>query len=225
MNARIREMVDKAIGLGGPFDFEPGLLRVMNRVAQSIVDGAPVSREQVARIARAAGVDPGTAEQFLAAVGESGAQGNIVGVVPGLTLTPTPHRLSIDGKVLFAWCAEDTLVAPTFLNRTVEIESTSPLRKETVRLTVSPARVESVSPNDAVLSMVVVNVDQADLGSVPAIWTTFCHNIFYFGSRDEAQEWARGKANIEILSPEEAYEIAKLVARAFMADESTPVSV
>ncbi len=224
MRARNREMVEKAVKPGGRFHFDPGLLRVLNGVAQSIVAGTPVSRVQVASLAKAEGQDLGSVKRFLAGISEPDAHGNIVGIAPGLTLTRTRHRITVDGKKLFTWCAEDALIVSAFLNRTVEIESRSPLGKEIIRLTVSPERVETVSPNDAVMSMVVVDTDDADLSSVTGIWMTFCHNIFFFPSEDEAQEWARGKDNIEIISPTEGYELARLMARAFTVRRDADLS-
>ncbi len=221
MKTRIAEMLETALGLGGKFSFDDRVLRVLNGIARSIVAGNPVSRVQVAKLARAAGIDPATAEQSLVGIAERDQSDNIVGIPPGLTLTPTPHRLAVDGRKVFAWCAEDAVIAAAFLGQTVEIESTSPLRKETVRLTVSANGVESVTPKDAVMSMIVVDTDQVELDSLTAVWGVFCHNIFFFPSRREAEEWARGKNNIEMISPDEAYEIAKIVARAFTASATT----
>jgi len=215
MNARVREMVERAVRPGGQLSFEPSQRRVLGKIAERLVEGTPVSRQQVAQLAQVAEVDQGAVDRFLAGVGERDADGNIVGIAPGLTLTPTRHRLTVGDKKLFTWCALDALIAPIFLNRTVEIASTSPLRKEPVRMRVSPERVTSVSPNDTVVSIVVVDTDKADLSSVAAIWAAFCHNIFFFPTRDEAEQWAQGKGNIEILSLGEAYELAKLTAGAF----------
>jgi Alkylmercury lyase len=52
---------------------------------------------------------------------------------------------------------------PALLRRTAVIESTSPLSRETVRLSVGPSGVESVSPAGAVVSMVILDPDKADL--------------------------------------------------------------
>ncbi len=38
-------------------------------------------------------------------------QGRVVGL--GLTLIPTPHHFTVDGKQLYAWCALDTLIFPS----------------------------------------------------------------------------------------------------------------
>jgi hypothetical protein len=42
------------------------------------------------------------------------------------------------------------------------------------------------------VSIVVGDPDAADTNSVEAIWDTFCHHIFFFGARQEAEGWAAG---------------------------------
>jgi alkylmercury lyase len=81
------------------------------------------------------------------------AEGNIVGAA--LTTLETPHRVRFDGKDLFAWCALDTLFIPGLLGKTVAVESTCPSSGETVRLSVSPDRIESVEPDGVWLSVFV----------------------------------------------------------------------
>lgn len=62
------------------------------------------------------------------------------------TAHSSPHRLTIGGRQLNAWCAWDTLFLPQLLGETVEIESASPEGGAVVRLTVTPDRVERVDP-------------------------------------------------------------------------------
>src|SRR5919106_1861632 len=72
----------------------------------------------------------------------------------GLTihkLSPT-HRLNLDGRELFAWCAWDTLFLPGILDATATVESTCPTTGETISLVVSPAGVLETSHAGAVVS-------------------------------------------------------------------------
>ena len=48
-------------------------------------------------------------------------QGRVVGL--GLTLQLTPHRLEVEGRTLFAWCALDALLFPVLLRQPASIES------------------------------------------------------------------------------------------------------
>lgn len=49
-----------------------------------------------------------------------------------------------------------------------------------------------------------------DVSSVEAIWSNFCHQVYFFPYVEEAQEWAQGKSNIAILTVQEGYELGKL---------------
>ncbi len=68
---------------------------------------------------------------------------------------------------------------------------------------------EESSPAGAVISIVVTDPDKADMSSAPAIWGTFCHHIFFFASREEGEQWATGRDDIEILSLDEGFELGK----------------
>src|SRR5258706_13598487 len=56
----------------------------------------------------------------------------------GLTTVPMRHRLLIDGRELYAWCAWDTLFLPELLGTTAHVESACRRSEEPVRLTVTP---------------------------------------------------------------------------------------
>jgi hypothetical protein len=58
----------------------------------------------------------------------------------------SPHRLTIDGRRLSAWCAWDTLFLPQLLGQTADVESTSPTAGATVHVTVTPDALEYVDP-------------------------------------------------------------------------------
>jgi hypothetical protein len=180
----------------------------MRRLAK----GRPVAKEEVNQIIAELGLAPDEAQRFLQKITERTAKGQIVGIM-GLSLNDSPHRLDVGGVALSAWCAEDTLFLPAMLRQTATIESRSPLSKETIRLTVSPERVETVSPAGAVVSIVVVDPTEESMASVEAIWTTFCNHIHFFPSRAEAEQWAAGKAatRIAVVTVEEGFEFGRQV--------------
>ena len=93
------------------------------------------------------------------------------------------------------------------LGQTATIESPSPITKQQVRLTVGPDGVKKSDPEGAVVSIVAPNLDKIDVKSVEKIWGSFCHHIFFFASRDEAEQWTAGRDDIELVSPEQGYEI------------------
>ena len=71
--------------------------------------------------------------------------------------------------------------------------------------------VERMEPTDAVVSVVVLDPEKHDVSTVEAVWGNFCHQVYFFPSRQEAEEWATGRDDIAILSVDEAYELGKQV--------------
>ena len=209
-NARAKEMMRKLIVGGGLFDFGPDRSRLLIQVWRSLAKGRPVTAERVDQIAADIGIARDEADQFLRQMSERDTDDNIVGVM-GLSLNDHPHRFNVNGTRMSTWCAEDTLFLPAMLKQTATIESDSPLSKEKVRLTVSADAVEEASPAGAMVSIVVIDPDKADISSTPAIWGTFCHHIFFFASRQEGEQWAAGRDDIEILSLDEGFELGKQI--------------
>ena len=75
---------------------------------------------------------------------------------------------------------------------------------------------EEVDPAGAVVSMVIIDPEDANMGSVEAIWGIFCHHIFYFASCEEAERWAAGRDDIELLSVDEAYQLGRQLSSTFL---------
>ncbi len=185
-------------------EYGPGHLRLLVRVMRELAHGRPLTAEQVNRIIADLGIVPDAAHQFLREVTEQDAREQIVGAM-GLSLQGHPHRLSVNGVPLSAWCAEDTLFLPAILQQTAVIESPSPVSGRPIRLRVSPERVEEVSPAGAVVSLVLVDPSRENMVSVEAIWSAFCNHIHFFATRDEAEQWVTGREDIAILSVDEGF--------------------
>jgi alkylmercury lyase len=115
------------------------------------------------------------------------------------------HRLTIGGRKLSAWCAWDTLFLPQLLAQTAEIESASPDQGSTVRLTVSPERVERVQPVGARMSFLLPDAAAVQKDVI----STFCHFIHFFESRRAGESWAAQHSETFLLSIEEAYVLAR----------------
>ncbi len=215
-NARAKEATRKLTKPGGPLDYGADLSRLLIRVMRELAQGRPIPKKRVDRIVANMKIDREDAFRFLGGVAERDADKNFFGIM-GLSLNDTPHRFYVNGTRMSAWCAQDTLFLPTMLDQTATVESNSPVSGERVRLTVSPRGVEEVDPPGAVVSMVIVDPDNPDMGSVEAMWGAFCHHIFFFASREEAERWAAGRDDIEILSVEEAHELWRPVSSRFLA--------
>ncbi|MGH7374848.1 MAG: organomercurial lyase [Candidatus Rokuibacteriota bacterium] len=192
-------------------------VRLLLQVLRALARGRPVRGPEIDAIAADLGWAPETARAFLRPLTERDAADAIIGVVPGLSLGEHPHRFWVNGQRMSTWRAEDTLFLPALLGETATIESTSPLSREPVRLTVGPGGVQSVSPREAVVSVPIVDPGDTTLGSVEAIWMTFCRHIHFFASREEAARWAAARADIAILTPDEGYQIGRQLTSRFLA--------
>ena len=205
-DARLHTMVQKMAD--GLLDYGPGHSHLLLRVMRRLAGGNPVTGAQVDEIVADLGLAQEDAKPFLRKLTERNAEGQIVGIM-GLSLNDSPHRVQVNGVALSAWCAVDTLFLPAMLQQTVTVESHSPISKEKIRLTVSPERVEAVSPTSAVISMVVVDPTQESMASVEAIWMTFCNHILFFASREEAERWAAGRSNIAVITVDEGFDLGR----------------
>jgi alkylmercury lyase len=215
-NARATEATRKLTKPEGLLDYGPDLTRLLIRLMRELAQGRPIPKERVDQIIADMNIDREGAYRLLGEVAERDADKNIFGIM-GLSLNDTPHRFYVNGTRMSTWCAQDTLFVPTMLDQPATVESKSPVSREKVRLTVSPRGVEEVDPPGAVVSMVIVDPDNPNMGSVEAMWGAFCHHIFFFASREEAERWAAGRDDIEILSVEEAHELWRPVSSRFLA--------
>jgi len=127
-------------------------LRVFTTLLRALADEGVLT---AARFADLMGVSLAKAKELFQGLAALGMQfdesGNIVGAA--LTTLESPHRIQVRGKALFAWCALDTLFIPGLLGTTGEIESTCPKSGETLRLVVTPERIEESEPSDIWLSV------------------------------------------------------------------------
>lgn len=122
--------------------------------------------------------------------------GNIVGA--GLTLRPTPHRIKVDGHLLYTWCALDALMYMPLLGRPVQVESPCAKTGDLIRMTVTPQRVKSYEPAEAVVSLIYPKK------GLP-IRQAFCNHVNFFRSPEAAASWLAQQKEATILSIDDAY--------------------
>jgi len=211
---RADEMVRGLTRDDGVLGYKPEQARLLLQVLRTLARGRPVTGPEIDAIAADLGWAPEAAQAFLRPLTERGAADAIIGVLPGLSLGDHSHSFWVNGRRMSAWCAEDTLFLPALLEQTATIESTSPLSRAPVRLTVGPGGVRSVDPPEAVVSIAIVDPGDTTLGSVEAIWKAFCRHIHFFATREEAARWAAERGDIAILTPDEGYQVGRqLVSR------------
>lgn len=203
LDTRIAEMTTKMQEYF--LSYEPAQWRLILWIVQQVAQGRPLPPAQVDQRIAELGIAPDAAHQTVREITEQDADGNIVGAFGLSQSRDHPHRLSVAGVSLSAWCALDTLFLPALLHQTITIESPSPVTQQPMRLRVSPTQVEEVSPASAVVSFVVLDPRREDLTSVEAIWGAFCYNIHFFTTRDEAQRWIAGRKDFAILTVDEGF--------------------
>ncbi|GAB3662973.1 organomercurial lyase MerB [Nocardioides korecus] len=193
---------------------DPALLVPLLRL---LAAGEPVA---VTDLADAAGRSEDATRTALAATPETeyDDEGHIVG--QGLTLRPTRHRFTVGGEELYTWCALDTLIFPVVIDRVATIESTSPTSGGTIRVTATPTGVTAVEPATAVVSL----VNPEDLSSIRS---SFCNQVHYFTSVEDAQPWLEANPGGEVLPVADAYRLATdltatMLGRVASGTASTP---
>lgn len=169
--------------------------------------GEPVTVEA---LAAAVGLPVDEVTRRLAAVPDTeyDEQGRIVG--QGLTLRPTRHRFTVAGQELYTWCALDTLIFPTILDRPASIESESPVSGHPIRVSVGENGVTSVQPETAVVSL--VNPD--DLTSIRS---SFCNQVHYFTCAQDAAPWLAEHPEGQIVSVAEAHQLGAALTTQILA--------
>ena len=181
-------------------------LQIVPPTLDLLARGKPASPEE---IVAASGKSPeevrAALEQFPSA--EWDEQGRVVGL--GLTLRPTPHRLELEGRTLFAWCALDALLFPVLLGRPASIESPCRSTGEPVHIEVTPAGIEVVEPPSAVVSIVAAR-DLANIRSVG------CNNTHFFSSPEAAYRWLERHPEATIVPAEDAFRLGRLIAEGLL---------
>lgn len=124
----------------------------------------------------------------------------------GLTVLPTSHRLSVAGNDLFAFCAMDALYLPWLLDEKIGIESTCPTTGQPITLTVSSRGLSDVSPAGAAVSIRVPA--EGFTGESSQVIENACHFTHFFVSDRAAEEWARERDRVTVVSIDRAFELA-----------------
>jgi alkylmercury lyase len=174
-----------------------------------LADGAPVSREQLATaLKRPVAEVTEVLRQCEDIVFDE--EGRIVSA--GLSLLPTPYRFEVNERLLYTWCALDTLIFPAWTEATALVSSSCPATMQPIHLTVTPERLEHFDPGPLVLSVLV----QDGGATCCNIREAFCAYSQFFASRQAASFWQASHPDGHVLSIEEAFTLAQTLARLTM---------
>jgi alkylmercury lyase len=116
------------------------------------------------------------------------------------------HRLEVDERTLWTWCAWDSLFMPEILGKRAGVVSPDPETGELVRLVVTPQGIESAEPANAVVSFLLP--DAHDFVSAANVMTKFCHFVFFFASHASGDRWVARHPGTFLYSLDEAFALA-----------------
>ena len=187
---------------------EPWLYRPLVRL---LARGAPVSVDDlVAATGRSLAEVQGVLGDL--ADLETDDQGTIVGY--GLTLVPTAHRFEVAGRLLYTWCALDTLAFPYVLGEAASVESPCHATGAPVRVSVDPeAGITNVEPATAVVSVV-------DRRAAPSVRESFCNHVHFFASEEAARPWLADHPGAQIVPVADAQDLSRSLVDALLEDHS-----
>ena len=187
-------------------DFDGEQQRIALAVYRRLAEGSPAPASS---IAADAGAESERVEDLLASwPGVFLDEDRRVVGFWGLTirrLSPT-HRLRVDGRELFAWCAWDTLFLPGILGTTARVESVCPTTGQTISLVVSPRAVLETSHPPAVVSFLT-----PDRSFDADVIQSFCHFVHLFASRDAGEAWTADHPGTFLLTLDDAFELGRQV--------------
>ncbi len=198
--------------------------RLARELYQQLSQGEPVARDS---LADAVGVSAGEVTALLEGDQFRGwvfydDEERVIGF-RGLAIVSMPHQFVVAGRMLYTWCAMDSLFIPELLGKPARVKTQDPRSGGTIKLNVTPEGIESVEPEDTVMSIVVADVEV--LKTNPAkVMSAFCHHIYFLESPEVGTEWAseHGKGAF-VVSLAEAFELGRLFNKAQFGEGSDDV--
>jgi alkylmercury lyase len=127
----------------------------------------------------------------------------------GLSLRPTGHRLHVDGRALYAWCAWDTLFLPAMLGRPARVRSRCPVTGTDVQLTVASDRVRASDP-----APLAVSFPAPDAVCAHDITGSFCCHVHFLAGAEAAERWRADHDGAVVLDLDDAFELGRMATRA-----------
>lgn len=128
--------------------FSPAERAVSGALFRALLSGRPVPSGEVASVTGLPATEAAAALDRLVDRGSvmlDPASGAIVGA-RGLSLRPTAHRLTLDGRALFAFCAIDAIGIPVALGAEATIESRCAGCRTPLALTVTAGALIGADP-------------------------------------------------------------------------------
>lgn len=207
------KLAERIRASGVPTHFGPDKARLLIAVWRRVAEGEPVPIGEVEQIATRLDMPVESAVSFIQQLSERDEHNRIVGIF-GLSQMDHPNKFFVNARAFSTWCAWDALFLPPMLKQSAQIESVCPQTDETIRVQLTPQRVETCEPDTAVLSMVTPRTDASGIKCVEEVWAGFCCDVRFFQSETAAKTWFTGNSrNVSILSVEEGFRLGLLAFR------------
>jgi alkylmercury lyase len=127
----------------------------------------------------------------------------------GLTLRRAGHRLRVDGRALYAWCALDTLFLPAMLGQPARVRSRCPVTGTDVQLTVAPDGVQARHP-----APLAVSFPPPGAACAQDITGSFCCHVYFLAGAQAAARWRADHDGAVVLDLDDAFELGRMATRA-----------
>ncbi len=138
--------------------------------------------------------------------------GRIIGF-GGLAIREMAHRFKVNGRMLYTWCAWDSLFVPGILGLEAEVEARAPASPTRIRLRVGPDGVRWVQPQSAVMSFLLPSAQTFQADALKAM-ASFCHYIFLFPDRTSAEAWTSSHPETSVIAIPDAFELGRRMVEA-----------
>jgi alkylmercury lyase len=204
---------ERVVGLaaqiaGAMPDLTPALQQAALTLLRLLARGEPVDVQRLAEaLALPAAYVDETLERSPGVLRDD--DGRIVGLMGLSVVEISDHRLHLDGRTLWAWCAWDTLFLPELLGETARVSSRCRNTGIGISLTVGPNGPADLAPREAVVSFLVPE-QRFDAN----VLQSFCHFVHFFASPDAAARWAAEHPETFQLSIDDAYRLGHLTNHA-----------
>ena len=189
-------------------DLDPPLQKAALTLLGLLAQGEPVDVQRLSDALALPAADLDETLERTPGVFRDG-QHRVIGFMGLSVVEISDHRIHIDGRPLWAWCALDTLFLPELLGQTARVDSRCPSTGKRISLTVTPAGIADLAPPETVVSFLVPET-QFDADVVQS----FCHFVYFFASPDAAASWTAQHPGTFPLTVDDAFRLGQLTNRA-----------
>lgn len=185
---------------------DPVSQRTFAGLYRLVAKGIPVT---IDGLGDSLGLDGDAVTEALGSVPPSDLQydeaGRIVAFV-GLSQAPTRHRFEFGGRLLFTWCAFDTLFLPRLLGGEARISSTCPISDAGIGMTVTADGLSEIEPAGTRMSFAMPDAESrcADLRGA------FCNHVSFLASAEAGAVWRERNPGGAVLSLDDAFALGQL---------------